>query len=120
MRRPLPRSTRTDTLFPYTTLFRSLALANERQRRIVSECRAALVDAEAAGGDAVLIAEHLRQALSSLGRLTGRVGVEDMLDALFGRLCIGKGRSASGSARNVSSSAERGAGTECASKGNSR
>src|SRR3546814_2959013 len=76
MRRPLPRSTRTDTLFPYTTLFRSLALANERQRRIVSECRAALVDAEAAGGDAVLIAEHLREALSSLGRLTGRVGVE--------------------------------------------
>src|SRR3546814_1282189 len=29
MRRP-PRSTRTDTLFPYTTLFRSLAVPHER------------------------------------------------------------------------------------------
>src|SRR3546814_7357770 len=31
IRRP-PRSTRTDTLFPYTTLFRSLATAGERHR----------------------------------------------------------------------------------------
>src|SRR3546814_15675633 len=33
IRRP-PRSTRTDTLFPYTTLFRSLIAGNLRQRRI--------------------------------------------------------------------------------------
>lgn len=66
------------------------ALANERQRQIVAECRAALIDAEEAGSDPVLIAEHLRHALNALGRLTGRVGVEDMLDALFGRFCIGK------------------------------
>src|SRR3546814_11641966 len=32
IRRP-PRSTRTDTLFPYTTLFRSLAAARERTCR---------------------------------------------------------------------------------------
>src|SRR3546814_7005169 len=32
IRRP-PRSTRTDTLFPYTTLFRSLGLLGERCRR---------------------------------------------------------------------------------------
>src|SRR3546814_1610069 len=32
IRRP-PRSTRTDTLFPYTTLFRSLASAERRARR---------------------------------------------------------------------------------------
>src|SRR3546814_20330143 len=32
IRRP-PRSTRTDTLFPYTTLFRSHAAAGARQRR---------------------------------------------------------------------------------------
>src|SRR3546814_1634772 len=35
IRRP-PRSTRTDTLFPYTTLFRSL---NERERHILTERR---------------------------------------------------------------------------------
>jgi tRNA modification GTPase len=66
-----------------------LTLANERQLRAVRDCHAALVDASEAA-DPVLIAEHLRQALSAIGRLTGRVGVEDMLDALFGRFCIGK------------------------------
>src|SRR3546814_4250792 len=33
-RRP-PRSTRTDTLFPYTTLFRSVALGREALRQVV-------------------------------------------------------------------------------------
>src|SRR3546814_8445991 len=33
MIRPPPRSTRTDTLFPYTTLFRSLAALNRRYFR---------------------------------------------------------------------------------------
>src|SRR3546814_1524575 len=32
IRRP-PRATRTDTLFPYTTLFRSVRLAGEREQR---------------------------------------------------------------------------------------
>ena len=28
--------------------------------------------------------------LSALDRITGRAGVEDMLDALFGAFCVGK------------------------------
>ena len=67
-----------------------LVLANARQQHVVADCRAALVHAQGGEGDPVLMAEHLRQALATLGRLTGRVGVEDMLDALFGRFCIGK------------------------------
>src|SRR3546814_13432103 len=48
-RRP-PRSTRTDTLFPYTTLFRSRRAAAERERdRAAGEEIAALVAAVAAG-----------------------------------------------------------------------
>src|SRR3546814_14723419 len=48
MRRRPPRSTRTDTLFPYTTLFRSW-LANRRQYRqmppaIIQTARGALED----------------------------------------------------------------------------
>jgi tRNA modification GTPase len=35
-------------------------------------------------------AEHLRRARAALDRLTGRAGVEDMLDALFGTFCVGK------------------------------
>ncbi len=35
-------------------------------------------------------AEELRQAASALGRLTGRIGVEEVLGAIFGSFCIGK------------------------------
>jgi tRNA modification GTPase len=34
--------------------------------------------------------ERLRLAMAALGRLTGRVGVEDLLDTVFNRFCIGK------------------------------
>ncbi|GEN63934.1 tRNA modification GTPase MnmE [Acetobacter oeni] len=34
--------------------------------------------------------EELRLAMRALGRLTGEVGVEDILDTVFGQFCIGK------------------------------
>ncbi len=37
-----------------------------------------------------LAAEELRQAVQALGRITGRVGVEDLLDVVFREFCIGK------------------------------
>lgn len=37
-----------------------------------------------------LLAEDLRLALRALGRITGQVGVEDLLDTIFARFCIGK------------------------------
>ena len=37
-----------------------------------------------------LRAEDLRQAASALGRITGRVDPEDVLDQIFARFCIGK------------------------------
>jgi tRNA modification GTPase len=37
-----------------------------------------------------LRAEDLRLALRSLGRITGTVGVEDLLDVIFRDFCIGK------------------------------
>jgi len=37
-----------------------------------------------------LIAEELRAAATALGRLTGRVDVEDLLDVIFRDFCIGK------------------------------
>ncbi len=45
---------------------------------------------ENAGFDAVLAAEDVRMASRSLGKITGRVGVEDMLDVVFSDFCIGK------------------------------
>jgi tRNA modification GTPase len=40
--------------------------------------------------DEELIAEELRSAATTLGRLTGRVDVEDILDVIFRDFCIGK------------------------------
>jgi tRNA modification GTPase len=40
--------------------------------------------------DLVLVAEHLRMAARALGRVTGRVDVEDVLDSIFSSFCIGK------------------------------
>lgn len=62
---------------------------NARHRAELAEAREALAEAEGAR-DALIAAEALRQARVALDRLTGRAGVEDMLDALFGRFCVGK------------------------------
>ena len=37
-----------------------------------------------------LRAEDLRRAAQALGRITGRIGVDDVLDQIFSRFCIGK------------------------------
>jgi tRNA modification GTPase len=37
-----------------------------------------------------IIAEELRSAAVTLGRLTGRIDVEDILDVIFREFCIGK------------------------------
>jgi tRNA modification GTPase len=58
--------------------------------------RAALMEAlerlEAAAAAALpeLRGEDLRLALRALGRITGRVGTEDVLDVIFREFCIGK------------------------------
>ncbi|HET7816682.1 MAG TPA: tRNA uridine-5-carboxymethylaminomethyl(34) synthesis GTPase MnmE [Sphingomicrobium sp.] len=66
----------------------SLAL-NRRQAAHLQEAHEALARAGAAG-DIVTVAEDLRLARGAFDRLTGRAGVEDVLDALFARFCLGK------------------------------
>jgi tRNA modification GTPase len=39
---------------------------------------------------AELRGEELRLAVQALGRITGAVGVEEVLDSVFGQFCIGK------------------------------
>jgi len=62
---------------------------NRRQARHLAEAADAL-DGVASGRELVLVAENLRLARGAFDRLTGRAGVEDVLDALFGRFCLGK------------------------------
>jgi tRNA modification GTPase len=66
-------------------------VVRERQHLAVTKTVAAL-DAALSPDipELELIAEHLRSATDELGRLTGRIGVEDVLDAVFRDFCIGK------------------------------
>lgn len=66
-------------------------ITQARHRRLVEQARHGLEaflhgDAD----DVELRAEDLRRAADALGRVTGRVDVEDVLDQIFGRFCIGK------------------------------
>jgi len=65
------------------------AALNERQRGLLADAAEALAGAEGQH-DPLLLAEQLRLARLAFDRLTGRAATEDMLDALFGRFCIGK------------------------------
>ena len=40
--------------------------------------------------DPVLVAEHLRSSVAALGRIIGKVDVEELLDRIFRDFCIGK------------------------------
>ena len=65
------------------------AITRARHRLALEECREAL-DRAGAGTSAELIAEDVRLAARALGRITGRVDVEDLLDVIFRDFCIGK------------------------------
>jgi tRNA modification GTPase len=67
-------------------------VTRERHRITLQETRDALQRALELGppGREELIAEELRLAARALGRLTGRVDVEDVLDVIFRDFCIGK------------------------------
>ncbi|MFN6951070.1 MAG: tRNA uridine-5-carboxymethylaminomethyl(34) synthesis GTPase MnmE [Albidovulum sp.] len=69
-------------------------LTRERQRAAVSAALDALLEASNAVRAGLarteIAAEHLRRATRSLDSLLGRVDVEDLLDDIFARFCIGK------------------------------
>ncbi len=64
-------------------------LTRLRHREALTDCVAALARAEQAVLPE-LRAEDLRLALRALGRITGRVDVEELLDVVFRDFCIGK------------------------------
>jgi tRNA modification GTPase len=68
-------------------------VTRERQRAALAEVAQALADGsrladEEAGEE--LVAEQLRRAATGLGRLTGRLDVEEILDVIFRDFCVGK------------------------------
>jgi len=65
------------------------AVTRARHRSALSECIASLERA-AVAPTAELRAEDVRLAARALGRITGRIDVEDLLDVIFKEFCIGK------------------------------
>jgi tRNA modification GTPase len=68
-------------------------ITRARHREGLEDCLGSLERALAGlkvGRDSALVAEDLRMAMRALGRITGRVDVEDLLDVVFRDFCIGK------------------------------
>ncbi len=66
-------------------------LTRARHRRLVEEARAALERAiPMLSRGPEFAAEDVRVAAHAIGRLTGRIDVEDLLDEIFSSFCIGK------------------------------
>lgn len=62
---------------------------NRRQASAISDAHAALQHAENAA-DLAIFADGLRAARAAFDRLTGRAGLDHVLDSLFQRFCLGK------------------------------
>ena len=65
-------------------------ITTTRQRALIQETRANLDRFLAGNEPPELRAEDLRLAAGALGRITGRVDAEDVLNRVFGAFCIGK------------------------------
>lgn len=67
-------------------------VTRERHRRALARAREALARGRGAleAGETELAAEDARLAARAVGSISGRVDIEDVLDALFGAFCIGK------------------------------
>jgi len=67
-------------------------VTRQRHRAHLQEALSSLIEAQkvARTGRDELLAEHLRLAAQALGKLLGRVDVEDVLDVIFREFCIGK------------------------------
>jgi tRNA modification GTPase len=65
-------------------------IGRERQRKLMEETAISLRRSLEVTGGEELVAEELRRAAFALGRLLGRVDVEDILDVIFRDFCIGK------------------------------
>lgn len=81
-----------DRLVGMTPKTRALQIASVRQQEILTHTGGLCIEATRAlspGGPAVS-SDYVHEAIEAIDRLTGQLGREDVLSALFARFCIGK------------------------------
>jgi tRNA modification GTPase len=66
------------------------AVGTERQKKLVDAACAALEEALSLDVTLDLIAPLLRDAVNSLGEITGEVSTADILEEMFSKFCVGK------------------------------
>jgi tRNA modification GTPase len=67
-----------------------ILISRQRHRVLLGECQAALVRYMDVQDQHELAAEELRHAAHALGKLSGKIDPEAVLDVLFTEFCIGK------------------------------
>jgi tRNA modification GTPase len=65
-------------------------ITRARHRKHLEDTSTALQQTKENLGALEISSEYLKQAIDSIGRITGRVDIEDVLDVLFKDFCIGK------------------------------
>lgn len=65
-------------------------ITRERHRQCLQDCAESLERFLENPYQSEIAAEDLRRAVAAIGRILGRVDVEDVLDVLFADFCIGK------------------------------
>ena len=74
--------------------FQTQPVVNQRhlEELILAEsaCGSALTTLENEQNDIVIAAGYLREGAEALGRITGKIYAEDLLDNIFRNFCVGK------------------------------
>lgn len=68
----------------------SPVMTRQRHRSLLQDCLSCLSDADNEIQDIEIRSEYLRRAADHLGKLTGRIDIEDLLDVIFSEFCVGK------------------------------
>ncbi|MCL2567045.1 MAG: tRNA uridine-5-carboxymethylaminomethyl(34) synthesis GTPase MnmE [Alphaproteobacteria bacterium] len=80
----------TAELAKITALHENPIVLQERHNEIMQHCLNELQLALENNYDTIICAFHLRAALNNIGKILGKTDIEEILDIIFGRFCIGK------------------------------
>ncbi|MDR2008015.1 MAG: tRNA uridine-5-carboxymethylaminomethyl(34) synthesis GTPase MnmE [Alphaproteobacteria bacterium] len=79
-----------EKLSKITAMQENPIVLQERHNEILQSCLEDIKLALANNHDIIICAFHLRAALNNIGKILGKTDIEEILDIIFGRFCIGK------------------------------